>query len=139
MVRSKPAALLAALFAAFAFFSAGCSHVATKAAQDDEDLVAEEQDSADEPTKVDEADIGAVQLGQPARIRVETFKDQVFDGHVTKISPTGALQVSVTTFELRVYIDNPGKALKANNRLTVHVIGYQLRGSVGRARRASST
>ena len=32
-----------------------------------------------------------------------------------------------------------GATLKANNRLTVHVIGYQLRGSVGRARRASST
>src|SRR6202007_1151706 len=34
--------------------------------------------------RVDEADIGAVQLGQIARIRVETFKDRVFDGHVTK-------------------------------------------------------
>ena len=30
--------------------------------------------------KVDEADIGRVRLGQPARIRVETFKDKVFNG-----------------------------------------------------------
>ena len=30
--------------------------------------------------KVDEADIGRVRLGQPARIRVETFKDKVFEG-----------------------------------------------------------
>lgn len=59
MVRSTPAAL-AALFAAFAFFSAGCSHVATKAPAD-EDLIAsdtDDQDSPDAPTKVDEADIG---------------------------------------------------------------------------------
>ena len=30
--------------------------------------------------KVDEADIGRVRLGQPARIRVETFKDKMFNG-----------------------------------------------------------
>src|SRR6187399_1413403 len=35
--------------------------------------------------KVDEADIGRVQMGQVARIRVETFRDKKFDGHVTQI------------------------------------------------------
>ncbi len=30
--------------------------------------------------KVDESDIGKVYLGQPARIRVETFKDKTFNG-----------------------------------------------------------
>src|SRR5919205_369682 len=35
--------------------------------------------------KVDEADIGRVRLGQPARIRVETFKDKTFNGRVTQI------------------------------------------------------
>ena len=39
--------------------------------------------------KVDEADIGKVYLGQPARIVVESFKDKKFDGKVTKISPLG--------------------------------------------------
>src|SRR2546430_9975365 len=37
--------------------------------------------------KVDEADIGRVRLGQPARIRVETFKEKTFNGRVTQISP----------------------------------------------------
>ena len=39
--------------------------------------------------KVDEADIGQVYLGQPARIVVESFKDKQFEGEVTKISPLG--------------------------------------------------
>jgi HlyD family secretion protein len=39
--------------------------------------------------KVDEADIGKVYLGQPARIVVESFKDKKFGGRVTKISPLG--------------------------------------------------
>ena len=39
--------------------------------------------------KVDEADIGLVRMGQPARIRVETFKDRQFEGRVTQIAPMG--------------------------------------------------
>jgi HlyD family secretion protein len=64
--------------------------------------------------KVDEADIGRVRLGQPARIRVETFADRVFNGRVTQISPMGVEKDNVTTFEVKVSIDNPGKELKAN-------------------------
>ena len=37
--------------------------------------------------KVDEADIGEVRLGQQARITTETFRERVFDGKVTQISP----------------------------------------------------
>ena len=40
--------------------------------------------------KVDESDIGRVYLGQPARIKVESFKDKTFNGVVTKISPITA-------------------------------------------------
>ncbi len=63
--------------------------------------------------KVDEADIGKVYLGQPARIKVESFKDKVFTGKVTKISPMGVEKDNVTTFEVRASIDNPGGELKA--------------------------
>jgi HlyD family secretion protein len=72
--------------------------------------------------KVDEADIGHVQLGQAARIRVETFKDKVFDGKVTQISPMGVEKDNVTNFEVRVSIDNPGKALKANMTANAEII-----------------
>ena len=63
--------------------------------------------------KVDESDIGKVFLGQPARIRVESFKDKTFEGKVTKISPMGVEKDNVTTFEVRVSINNPGGELKA--------------------------
>ena len=72
--------------------------------------------------KVDEADIGRVQLGQPARIRVETFKDKVFNGRVTQISPMGVEKDNVTSFEVRVSIDNPGKALKANMTANAEIV-----------------
>jgi HlyD family secretion protein len=72
--------------------------------------------------KVDEADIGRVRLGQPARIRVETFNDQVFNGQVTQISPMGVEKDNVTNFEVRVSIDNPGKALKANMTANAEIV-----------------
>jgi HlyD family secretion protein len=63
--------------------------------------------------KVDEADIGKVYLSQPARITVESFKDRKFTGKVTKISPMGAEKDNVTTFEVRVSIENKAGELKA--------------------------
>lgn len=64
--------------------------------------------------KVDEADIAHVYMGQTARIKVESFRDRVFNGKVTKIAPLGVEKDNVTTFEVRVSIDNPGGELKAN-------------------------
>jgi len=72
--------------------------------------------------KVDEADIGRVRLGQPARIRVETFKEKTFIGRVTQISPMGVEKDNVTSFEVRVSIDNPGKELKANMTANAEIV-----------------
>ena len=72
--------------------------------------------------KVDEVDIGRVRLGQPARITVETFKDRKFDGKVTQISPIGAEKDNVTTFEVKVSIDNPGNELKANMTANAEIV-----------------
>lgn len=72
--------------------------------------------------KVDETDIGRVQHGQPAKIRVETFKDKTFDGQVTLISPIGVEKDNVTTFQVEVSIENPGKELKANMTANAEII-----------------
>jgi len=72
--------------------------------------------------KVDEADIGKVYLGQPARIVVEAFKDRAFHGKVTKISPLGVEKDNVTTFEVRVSIQNPGGELRANMTANAEII-----------------
>jgi HlyD family secretion protein len=72
--------------------------------------------------KVDESDIGKVYLGQPARINVESFKEQKFDGRVTKISPMGAEKDNVTTFEVRVSISNEKHILKAQMTANAEII-----------------
>ncbi len=80
--------------------------------------------------KVDEADIGQVQLNQPARIRVETFKDKVFNGKVTQISPMGAEKDNVTTFEVKVSINNPGRELRANMTANAEIVLQQFPNSL---------
>jgi HlyD family secretion protein len=72
--------------------------------------------------KVDEADIGRVRLNQSARIRVETFRERVFNGHVTQISPLGVEKDNVTSFEVKVSIDNAGKELKANMTANAEIV-----------------
>jgi len=72
--------------------------------------------------KVDEADIGQVRLGQRARITVETFKDKKFEGRVTQISPIGAEKDNVTTFEVKVSIENGAKQLKANMTANAEIV-----------------
>jgi HlyD family secretion protein len=72
--------------------------------------------------KVDEADIAHVYMGQPARIKVESFRDRTFNGKVTKIAPLGVEKDNVTTFEVRVSINNPGGELKANMTANAEIL-----------------
>lgn len=72
--------------------------------------------------KVDEADVGKIYLKQMARIVVESFKDKQFTGEVTKISPLGIEKDNVTTFEVRVSIQNPSLELKANMSANAEII-----------------
>ena len=72
--------------------------------------------------KVDEADIAHVYMNQQARIKVESFRDRTFNGKVTKIAPLGVEKDNVTTFEVRVSIDNPGGELKANMTANAEIL-----------------
>jgi len=72
--------------------------------------------------KVDESDIGKVYLGQAARIKVESYKDRTFSGKVTKISPMGVEKDNVTTFEVRVSIDNSKGELKSQMTANAEII-----------------
>jgi HlyD family secretion protein len=80
--------------------------------------------------KVDEADIGRVRLGQHARITTETFRDRVFEGRVTQISPIGVEKDNVTTFEVEVSIDNASKELKANMTANAEIVLEELPNSL---------
>ncbi len=72
--------------------------------------------------RVDEADIGRVRVGQTARITTETFRERVFEGRLTQISPIGVEKDNVTTFEVEVSIDNPAKELKANMTANAEIV-----------------
>jgi HlyD family secretion protein len=80
--------------------------------------------------KVDEADIGLVRLGQPARIKVETFKDRQFEGRVTQIAPMGVEKDNVVNFEVRVSIDNGSGELRANMTSNAEIVLEEHRGTL---------
>ncbi|HLK66612.1 MAG TPA: efflux RND transporter periplasmic adaptor subunit [Bryobacteraceae bacterium] len=78
--------------------------------------------------KVDESDIGKVYMGQPARITVESYKDQNFVGKVTKISPMGVEKDNVTTFEVRVSISNESRKLMATMTANAEILLEERKG-----------
>src|SRR5205814_6094242 len=80
--------------------------------------------------KVDEADIGNVKLHQPARIRVETFKERQFAGRVTQISPLGIEKDNVVSFEVKVSIDNAAGELRANMSANAEIVLEEHKGTL---------
>src|SRR5262245_29826127 len=80
--------------------------------------------------KVDEADVGLVRLQQPARIRVETFKDRQFAGRVTEISPLGVEKDNVVSFEVKVSIDNASGELRANMSANAEIVLEEHKGTL---------
>lgn len=64
--------------------------------------------------QVNESDIGLVRVGLPARITAESYKDKIFHGSVYKISPMGREEDNVTSFEVRVSVENPEGLLLAS-------------------------
>jgi HlyD family secretion protein len=53
---------------------------------------------------IDEADLGAVQVGQDARVRLQTYPDQQIPAKVTSISPIGTSSSGITTYEVKLTI-----------------------------------
>ncbi len=61
---------------------------------------------------VDEADIGKVHLGLPARIYVESYPDEPFKADLTHISPQGREEEDIINFEIRAAIHDPEDRLR---------------------------
>lgn len=53
---------------------------------------------------VDEADLGKVQVGQSARVRLQTYPDRQIPATVTSISPVGENNGSITTYAVELTI-----------------------------------
>ncbi|MBI4473375.1 MAG: efflux RND transporter periplasmic adaptor subunit [Acidobacteria bacterium] len=80
--------------------------------------------------KVDEADIGLVKREQPARIKVETFRERQFQGRVTQISPLGVEKDNVISFEVKVSIDNASGELRANMSANAEIVLEEHKGTL---------
>jgi cobalt-zinc-cadmium efflux system membrane fusion protein len=69
--------------------------------------------------EVYEKDLGRVQVGQNAIVRVDTYPDEPFAGRVTYISDV--LDPQTRTARVRCEVSNPGTRLKLDMFATVHV------------------
>lgn len=72
--------------------------------------------------QVNEIDIGKIRVGLPARIAVETYKDKKFQGSVYRIAPLGVAANNVTSFEVRISVENPEGLLRANMSANAEII-----------------
>ncbi|TEU09884.1 MAG: HlyD family efflux transporter periplasmic adaptor subunit [Candidatus Aminicenantes bacterium] len=61
---------------------------------------------------VDEADIGKVHLGLPARIYVEAYPDEPFKAKLTHISPRGREKEDIINFEIRTIVSDQENRLR---------------------------
>lgn len=60
---------------------------------------------------VDESDIGRVAAGQPAKITVDAFPEEVFKGEVVLVATKGVNTSNVVTFEVKVEVSGDNRAL----------------------------
>lgn len=61
--------------------------------------------------RVDESNIGQVETGQQVRISTDAYPDEVFEGDITRIAPTGVNMQNVVTFEVRIEVTSENKSL----------------------------
>ena len=72
--------------------------------------------------KVDEADIGNVQVSQRVEFTVDAFPEDVFEGNVTQVRQQATTESNVVTYE--VVISAPNADLKLKPGLTANVTIY---------------
>jgi HlyD family secretion protein len=77
---------------------------------------------------VDEADIGPVRTGQPVTFATETYPDQEFHGHVTRIAPTATIISGVVNYDVACSIDGDVGLLRPQMTATATIHTAQHRG-----------
>jgi len=60
---------------------------------------------------VDESEIGAVKVGQDVEIKADAYQGIKFGGKVIRIAPQGVNTSNVVTFEVKIEVTSPNKAL----------------------------
>jgi HlyD family secretion protein len=80
---------------------------------------------------VDETDIGKIAPGLPAVVTVTAFPNQPFTGQVLKVEPQASADQTVTTFAVRIVLDNANGLLKPGMNADVAVLITERKGVLG--------
>lgn len=73
-------------------------------------------------TKINEVNIGQVETGQPAEIRLDAVSNQVYRGRVVRISPKGEKNNNIVTYEVTIELDNSDQRLKPSMTANIDII-----------------
>lgn len=74
---------------------------------------------------VDEADVGAVQVGQPATFRVDAHPTRVFDSKVLEVRSAPKTSNGVVTYQAVLTVDNRERLLKPGMTATADIVVAQ--------------
>lgn len=72
--------------------------------------------------KINEVNIGEVQVGQPAEVRLDAVANQIYRGRVVKISPKGEKNNNVVTYEVTIELANSDQRLMPSMTANVDII-----------------
>lgn len=75
---------------------------------------------------VDEADIGAVKVGQAVKFTVDAYPNDNFTGQVTRIRMLPTTESSVVAYTVEAVADNPGEKLLPGMTANAEIIQQQL-------------
>jgi len=104
---ADPGAFVAPTTAASSEFSATSSSILSLASKNQ--VVA----------KVAETSIARIRIGQSAVIRADAYQGKTFAGRITEISPQSTVEQNVTSFEVKVALDDPQKVLRSGMNVDV--------------------
>jgi len=71
---------------------------------------------------IHEFDISKVEVGQKAEIKIEAYKDEVFEGEVKEISPSGQFMDGIIKFEVMVMVTKAPKPLMPGMTADIDII-----------------
>lgn len=75
--------------------------------------------------RIDEVDIGQVEVGQEARITLDAFPDQELMGRVDFIAPVASVDLGTATYLVRVSFDPTTVALRAGMTANITIVTEQ--------------
>lgn len=85
-------------------------------------LIAQDLTQMQVNTSVDEADIGQVRSGQPARFTVDAYPGRPFEGTVTQVRAAPNIVQNVVTYDVIIQVANPDLRLKPGMTANVQIL-----------------